>query len=103
MRVFLIYTQVREVGLPGPLDPAPIPVGVGPEQAPGTAPLTTILNVALVTAPPLKRVGREFAVVSIAISQLISLAKAYRSTLGFCSSCLHICHIDIIFFSTYTL
>ena len=68
MRVFLIYIQVREVGLPGPLDSVPVPVEVGSEQVPETAALPTILNVALVTARPSKRVGREFAVVSIAIS-----------------------------------
>ena len=39
-----MYVQVMEVGLPGPMDPALIPVGMGPEQAPETAPLLTILN-----------------------------------------------------------
>lgn len=40
--------QVLEAGLPGPLDLAPVPVGVGREQALGTAPHLTILNVAMV-------------------------------------------------------
>ena len=76
MRVFL--TQVREDGLPGTLVPAPIPVGVGPEQAPETAPLPSILNAALVTAPPLKRVEKAIAAVSIDIPHLITLSCAYR-------------------------
>ena len=49
-----VYIQVREVGLHGPMDPVLIPVGTGPEQAPGTAPLLTILTAVLVTAPSLK-------------------------------------------------
>ena len=74
----MFLTQVREDGLPGPLDPAPIPVGVGPEQTPGTAPLPAILNAALVTAPPLKRVEKAIAAVSIDIPHLITLSCAYR-------------------------
>ena len=64
---------MREDGLPGPLDPAPIPVGVGPEQAPGTAPLPANLNAALVTALPLKRVEKAVAAVSIAWSYLLDI------------------------------
>ena len=60
----MFLTQVREVGLPGPMDPALIPVGMGPEQAPGTAPLLTFLNAALVTAPSLKPVKNANAAVS---------------------------------------
>jgi len=62
---------VEEVGLPGPLHPALIPVGTGPEQAPETAPLPTILTAALVTAPPLKHVGKAIVLVSIASQHLI--------------------------------
>ena len=66
----LYISQAREVGLPGPLHPAPVPVGVGPEQVPGTAPLPAILNAALVTAPPLKRVEKAIAAVSIDIPHM---------------------------------
>ena len=45
----MLCVQVKEVGLPGPMDLALIPVGMGPEQAPETAPLSTILTDALVT------------------------------------------------------
>ena len=78
---------MREVGLPGPMDPALIPVGTGPEQAPGTAPLLTILNAALETPPPLKHVGQAIVLVSIA-SQLV----AARMTL--ISTCLAVAAID---------
>ena len=54
----MFLTQVREVGLLGPMDPALIPVGTGLEQAPETAPLLTILTAALVTAPSLKHVQK---------------------------------------------
>ena len=65
----MLCVQVMEVGLPGPMDPALIPVGTGPEQAPETAPLPIILNAVLVTAPSLKHVQKEVVSVSIA-SQL---------------------------------
>ena len=74
----LYISQAREDGLPGTLDPVPIPVGVVPEQAPETAPLPAILNAALVTAPPLKRVEKAIAAVSIDIPHLITLSCAYR-------------------------
>ena len=61
-----------EVGLPGLLDPALIPVGTGPEQAPGIAPLLTTLTAALETAQWLKHVWKIFALVSIASQQLPS-------------------------------
>ena len=73
----LYISQVREDGLPGPLDPAPVLVGVGLEQAPETAPLPSILNAALVTAPPLKRVEKAIAAVSIDIPHLITLSHSY--------------------------
>ena len=63
---------MREVGLPGPMDPALIPVGTGPEQAPETAPLLTILTAALETAQWLKHVGKIVALVRIASQQLLS-------------------------------
>ena len=63
---------MREVGLPGPMDPAVIPVGTGPEQAPESAPLLTILTAALETVPLLKHVGKAVALVSIACQQLHS-------------------------------
>ena len=56
---------MREVGLPGPMDPAPIPVGRGPEQAPETAPLLTILIAVLEAATSLKHVKNAIAVVSL--------------------------------------
>ena len=65
----MLCVQVMEVGLPGPMDPALIPVGMGPEQAPETAPLLTILNAVLETAPSLKHVQKAVVLVSIA-SQL---------------------------------
>ena len=68
----VLCIQVREVGLPGPLDPALIPVGMGPEQAPGTAPLLTILTAAQETAQWLKHVWKIVALVSIASQQLPS-------------------------------
>ena len=61
-----VYIQVREVGLPGPMDPALIPVGMVPEQAPETAPLLTILTAVLETAPSTKHVEIVAATVSIA-------------------------------------
>ena len=64
-----MYIQVREVGLPGPMDPALVPVGMGPEQAPETAPLLTILTAVMETAPSLKHVQKAVVLVSIA-SQL---------------------------------
>ena len=67
---------MKEVGLPGPLNPAPRPVGVGPEEELGTAPLPTYLNAALVTAPPLKRVGKKVVTVSAGIPHLIILLCA---------------------------
>lgn len=48
----MCITQVRGVGLPGFLDPVRFPVEAGLEQAPGTAPLIAILNVAVATVPP---------------------------------------------------
>ena len=39
----MLCVHVKEVGVPGPMDPALIPVGTGPEQAPDTAPLSTIV------------------------------------------------------------
>ena len=66
----MLCVQVMEVGLPGPVDPALIPVGTGPEQAPGTAPLLTILTAVLVTAQWLKHVQKAVVLVSIA-SQLM--------------------------------
>ena len=60
----MFLTQVREVGLPGPMDPALINVGKGPEQAPGTAPLLTNLTAVPVTAPSLKPVKNGNAAVS---------------------------------------
>ena len=63
---------MREVGLPGPMVPALIPVGTGPEQAPETAPLLTFLTAALETAQWLKHVGKAVALVSIASQQLHS-------------------------------
>ena len=62
----VLCVQVREVGLPGPMDPVLIPVGTGPEQAPETAPLPTILTAVLVTAPLLKHVQKVVVSVSIA-------------------------------------
>ena len=59
-----VYIQVMEVGLPGPVDPALIPVVMGPEQAPGTAPLLTILTAVPVTAPLLKHVQKAVVLVS---------------------------------------
>ena len=53
-----VYIQVREVGLPGRMDPALIPVGTEPEQASEPAPLLTILTAVLVTAPSLKHVQK---------------------------------------------
>ena len=73
--VFLI--QVKEDGLPGPLDSVPIPVGVGSEQVPETAPLPVILNVALVTALPLKHVSGG-AGVSINIPHLMFMGLLFR-------------------------
>ena len=61
----MLCVQVREVGLPGPMDPALIPVGMVPEQAPGTAPLLTILTAVLETAPSLKHAKNAIAAVSI--------------------------------------
>ena len=63
---------MREVGLPGSMDPAVIPVGTGPEQAPESAPLLTILTAALETAQWLKHVVKIVALVSIASQQLHS-------------------------------
>ena len=63
---------MREVGLPGPMDPALIPVGTGPEQAPETAPLLTILTAAQETAQWLKHVVKIVALVRIASQQLHS-------------------------------
>ena len=60
----MLSVQVREVGLPGLLDPALIPVGMGPEQAPETAPLPTILTAVLVAAPSMKHVEKAVATVS---------------------------------------
>ena len=82
----VLCIQVREVGLPGPMDPALIPVGTGPEQAPETAPLLT-LNAVLVTPPPLKHVGQTIVLVSIA-SQLVEACMTLRST------CLAVATID---------
>ena len=65
VQVLIVFlTQVREAGLPGPMDPALIAVGTGPEQAPGPAPLLTNLNAVLVTAPSLKPVKNANAAVS---------------------------------------
>ena len=83
----VLCIQVREVGLPGPMDPALIPVGTGPEQAPETAPLLTFLNAVLVTPPPLKHVVKIVALVSIA-SQLVEACMTLRST------CLAVATID---------
>ena len=63
---------MREVGLPGLMDPALIPVGTGPEQAPETAPLLTILTAAQETAQWLKHVVKIVALVRIASQQLHS-------------------------------
>ena len=60
---FLI--QVREVGLPGLMDPALIPVGMGPEQALGTAPLLTFLIAVQEAAPSLKHAKNAIAAVSM--------------------------------------
>ena len=68
-----------EVGLPGPMDPALIPVGTGPEQAPGTAPLLTILNAVLVTAQRLKHARKAVVLVSVA-SPLMEACMTLRST-----------------------
>ena len=54
------------VGLPGSMDPVPKLVGVGPEEAQGTAPLLTILTAALVPTLALKHVESKIAQVSIA-------------------------------------
>ena len=62
---------MKEVGLSGSLDPAPKAVGVGTEQAPGTAPLLTILNAALVKTPFLKHVRKTLAV-SIGINIVLA-------------------------------
>ena len=59
-----VYIQVREVGLPGLMDPALIPVVTGPEQAPETAPLLTILTAALETAQWLRHVQKAVVLVS---------------------------------------
>jgi len=58
---------VKEAGLPGPVSPVPVPVGVGPEIEAGTVPLPTILIAALVTTPMWKRVGKSVVQVSIDI------------------------------------
>ena len=63
---------MREVGLPGPMVPALIPVGMGLEQAPETAPLLTFLTAALETAQWLKHVVKIVALVRIASQQLHS-------------------------------
>ena len=60
----VLCVQVREAGLPGPMDPALVTVGTGQEQAPESAPLLTFLNAALVTAPSLKLVKNVNAAVS---------------------------------------
>ena len=60
---FLI--QVREVGLPGLMDPALIPVGMVPEQAPETAPLLTFLIAVQEAAPSLKHAKNAIAAVSM--------------------------------------
>ena len=75
----MLCVQVMEVGLPGPVDPALIPVGMGPEQAPGTAPLLTILTAVLVIAQWLKSVQKAVVQVSIA-SQLMEACMTLRST-----------------------
>ena len=72
MKQFNVRIQVREVGLPGLLDLAVIPVGTGREQAPESAPLLTILTAALETVPLLKHVGKAVALVSITCQQLHS-------------------------------
>lgn len=58
---------MREVGLHGPPDLAPVLVGVERELAQGTVPLPTILIAALVMTPFLNRVEKAVATVSIAI------------------------------------
>ena len=78
---------MREVGHPGPMDPALIPVGTGPEQAPEAAPLPTILTAVLVTAPPLKHVEQTIVLVSIA-NQLMVACMTLRNT------CLAVATID---------
>ena len=81
----MLCVQVREVGLPGPMDPALIPVGTGPEQAPETAPLLTILTAALVTTPSLLHVWKTVVLVSIA-SQLME-------------ACMRLVHVFITVFA----
>ena len=63
---------MREVGLPGPMDPALIPVGTGPEQAPEAAPLLTILTAVLVIPPSMKHVGQAIVLVSIANQLMVA-------------------------------
>ena len=61
-----ICIQVREVGLHGPPDLAPILVVVETELTQGTVPLLTIRIAALVMTPFLNRVEKAVATVSIA-------------------------------------
>ena len=75
MRVYLI--QVMEVGLSGPLDPAPRPVGTALEQTPESAPLATILIAVLVITPPLKHVTKEIAMVSIVFLTVMAVIISY--------------------------
>ena len=79
-----VCVQVMEVGLPGPMDPALIPAGTGPEQAPETAPLLTILTAVLETAQWLKHVQKAVVLVSVS-SQLMEACMTLRTT------CFHIC------------
>ena len=85
----VLCVQVREVGLPGPMDPVLIPVGTGPEQAPETAPLPTILTAVLVTAPLLKHVQKVVVSVSIA-SQHMEACMTSRIKCMFSYLFLHI-------------